>query len=249
MLADFQPMGESDPPAVSQISQSPSAPSNAPAIVQRTPSASTPKEVNTSMPPSWAQHSDSSKKLQALQACYQTEGACGFPQTDPKEEFFAIGQEIKKILLQLEHQYHDNRSRSDELNALARQFLKNPDGHVKKAALHLMASQEPNIKNLDSLLRDVIAFHDAALIPQTMLELTRYLGQGQDQRIYDALASALVRGAPFVSLAIAQQISAFLNEQSLETFVAVLPQIHGGSKTRRHLRVMIDEYEKRQSAG
>ena len=152
-------------------------------------------------------------------------------------------------MLRLEFDARTNDTQSGELTSVARHFLSNPDGHVKEAALHLMASQEPDLKNLDTLLKEVIQYHDARLIPIALLELTRYLGQGQDQKIHQGLTQAMLQGAPFVSLEIAKGIAPFLSSGSLSTYEMALQHLGPTSRTKWHLKITLEEFEKRQSAG
>lgn len=214
---------------------------------QATASTSAPTQAPAaSMPQSAVKAED---RLQQLEDCYQTEGQCGFDLSDPKAEHFAIGQEIKKELLKIQFQAQKYKLQSPEFAEIARHHLKNPDGHVKAAALHLMSTQEISAENLDSILNEIILYHDAHLIQHAMLELTRYLGQAYDQKIHHGLSRALAQGAPFVSLEIAKGLQPFINSASFGIYSHLMTQLGAGSKTRSLLKVSLEEFERRQSAG
>lgn len=50
---------------------------------------------------------------------------------------------------------------------LARESLENSDGHVKEAALDLIATQPTSSENLESVLNNVIVDSDPELIEQS----------------------------------------------------------------------------------
>ncbi len=213
------------------------------------PTASTFKSGKTPTVGKPDQSAKAQDRLQQLENCYKSEGQCGFDLSDPKAEHFAIGQEIKKELLKIQFQAQKHKLQSPELAEIARHHLKNPDGHVKEAALHLMSTQETSEDNLDSILNEIIMYHDAHLIQHALLEMTRYLGQGYDQKIHQSLSRALAQGAPFVSLEIAKGLQPFINTASFGIYSNLLTQLGTGSKTRNLLKVNLEEFERRQSAG
>lgn len=196
----------------------------------------------------WQQDPDSRSRLKKLDRCYHTEGLCGFEQKDPKSEYFAIGQQIKKELLKIQYQVSNENQQSGEIRDLALHYLKSPDGHVKEAALHLLATQPVSEQGLEALLNDILAFHDASLIAPAMLELTRYLNQGSDERIHDALITALLTGSPLVSEQVAKNISPFISAQSLEQYQKLLEKMSLGSVTYQNLKASLQEFTKKQTA-
>ncbi len=189
--------------------------------------------------------SDQFSDLKKIEECYQNEGSCGFPMTDPKSEFFAIGQRLKTDLLKLQNEVMDQQRKDEQISEMARHFLKIADGHVKEAALHLMATQEPSEDNLESLLNDIIAYHDAKLIQQGMLELRRYLGNKQNEsKIHQALANAMRTGSPFVAEQISKNLNAFINEDSLPLYMKTMSQLSKGSHTHKNLKNAINDYQR-----
>lgn len=188
---------------------------------------------------------DQWKHLKEIEDCYEKEGSCGFPQSDPKSEFFAIGRRLKKDLLKLQSEVMDQQRKDEQISEIARHFLKVADGHVKEAALHLMSTQEKSQDNLESLLTEIIAYHDAKLIEQGMLELRRYLGnKANESKIHQALSKAMRTGSPFVAEQISKNLNPFINEDSLPLYMKTMSQLSKGSHTHKNLKNAINEYQR-----
>ncbi len=182
--------------------------------------------------------------LKKIEKCYEKEGTCGFPQTDPKSEYFAIGERLKKDLLKMQNFVVNNNIKNEKISEIANHFLATPDGHVKKAAMHLMATQETDLNSLDSLLNNVINYHDSQLIEQAMLELKRYLGNEQNEsKINNALIRAMKSGAPFVSTEVSKHLGPFLNQKSYPLYKSTLDTVSKGSHTHKNLKNVIAEYQ------
>lgn len=183
--------------------------------------------------------------LKNIEDCYNEEGLCGFPTTDPKAEHFAIGDRIKNDLMKMQNYILDNNIKDEQVSEVARHFLKVPDGHVKKAAMHLMASQDKNGDNLESLLSEVIAYHDAYLIEQGMLELSRYLGdETSERKIHQALNQAMATGSPFVAEQISKNLNPFINSSSFSLYSQTMKTLSKGSMTHKNLKNAINEYQR-----
>lgn len=189
----------------------------------------------------------SRKKLQELKDCYKHE-ACSYPKTDPKSYFFAVGQDLKKELFRLQGVVVQKEWESDEIAQVARDFLTIEDGHVKEAALHLISTQPTNDKSLDALLNEVIHFYDPKLIQHAMLELRRYLGSADEQKIHQSLSQALQTGSPAVAQEVARSIAPFVNKNSFEVYLETLNAMPPHSKSYRNLKASVEEYEKKQTA-
>ncbi len=191
---------------------------------------------------------ESIEALNQLRSCYEKEGSCQFPQSDPKSEYFAIGQKIKNSLLKLQDRVSRNQIKDESIAEIARNFLKVPDGHVKEAALHLISTQEPSPKNLQAILDEIINYHDAKLIAHAMLELQRYLGTSDEAIIHPALAQALTQGSPLVSEQVSRFIFPFLNTKSLTLYRSTLNRLNIGSGASNKLRNALNEHSKQQRA-
>lgn len=196
----------------------------------------------------WQTKSDVFERLPVLLRCYQVEGACGFSQKDPKAEFFAIGQQIKKELLVLQDQVFESGEKNDRLSQWARQTMSIPDGHVKSAALHLMSTQEPSQENLLTILDEILDYHDAGLIQQAMLELDRYKDAASRNLILTRLEKVMLHGSPLVATEVSRYLSLFMDSKNLGQFQSWLSKLTFGSESYRNLKSQIENFRKAQTA-
>ena len=187
------------------------------------------------------------EELARLKTCYDVD--CGYSRRYPMDYEYAVGRDIKKVLSSFAMQVANDGLKSGAIAAIAREFLANDDGHVKEAALHLMATQSASEENLQALLEHVVAGIDATLIEHAMLELRRYSREDHLKMIHVALADAMVTGTPFVSEAVSQNIGLFINHDSLAFFRALTRQISPDSRVSDHLRASLEDFSKRQSGG
>jgi DNA-binding phage protein len=185
-------------------------------------------------------------EIQRLRACY--EGECGYARTYPRDYDFAVGRDLKKALFGLQDLVEREGVVNEEIARLARENLANEDGHVKEAALHLLATQAPSPENLQSILRDVLQENDAALIAHAMLELQRYKSPIDLTSIREALAQAMLTGAPFVSEAVSKSIVSFIDNESYPYFFEIATQISPGSVVKTNLQFSLMEFRRRNSA-
>lgn len=187
------------------------------------------------------------RDLRRLQTCFQIE--CGYPRSDAKSYDFALGQDIKKALLALQEKVEEQKSVDPLLAQVARDFLADPDGHVKEAALHLLATQPTSAESLETILVHVIAEYDSELIEQALLELGRYQNVHEVERINEALAQAMTHGAPFVSQKIAENIEPFIQDQSYAFFATLSRRLTNGSQTYKQLHSALESFSRRQTGG
>ena len=216
----------------------------------RQPAQISPKNVEKITPQKlkeWKKASTPEEKTNLLEECYKHEGACGFNQEDPRAEHYAIGQALKKELLKIQHQVSENNIKNNETLNLAIRFLKVPDGHVKEAALHLLSTQEKSESALDEILNSIISYHDANLIQQAMLELTRYK-KDFGNKIDQALISALKMGSPLVSEQVAKNISLFITESNYNLYRNTLKSLRIGSLSYENLENSLRDFKKKQKA-
>ena len=188
------------------------------------------------------------QSLSELKNCYETEGSCGFPTTDPKEEHFAIGQAIKEKLIEIHHKALEQKVVSEELSEIAREYIVLADGHIKAEALALMATQPTSEANKQAILDSVIAYHDAALIEASLLELSRYTQDTSDPSIDKALADALTKGSPSVAEQIAKNSSLIINDGNYQYFKTVLAKLELGSVAHIRLKNALKEYQRIQKS-
>jgi hypothetical protein len=180
------------------------------------------------------------EQVRTLEACYG--GGCGYPETDAKSYSFGVGQDLKTALFQLAATSRTAELKGEALAAIAREQLKNEDGHVQEAALALLATQPPSEANLAAVLDNVIAGYDAQLIQAAMGELRRYTSEHDQEKIAAALSGAMTSGSPFVAREVSNGITPFLLPRTVPIYEEALASIIEGSLVRRDLARAIDEY-------
>lgn len=187
-------------------------------------------------------------ELKSLMGCYYSE-SCDFPNNDPRQYKLEVGQKIKSKL----HQAHLRIQRQQEPKpenwaTLSAQALTIEDGHVKQAALEVLSNLEPNPEAFEKILKEVLGYHDASLIPLAMAELQKYEGTGQKQKIYATLAQVLQTGSLMVRKEVINHLDPWLNKKSLPYFETALKNLNPDSNIHSSLYKMIKEYQ-RQSTG
>ena len=192
-------------------------------------------------PPELRQLTD---EVERIQACYA--GSCSYSQSYPRDYAFAVGRDLKAALYALNGYVERTALKDAAIAKLARMHLANEDGHVKEAALHLLASQPTSAENLASLLKDVIEESDAELIEHAMLELSRYKSPGDLRLIRESLAQAMLTGAPFVSEAVSNSIVRFIDNESYPYFSEIAARASPGSRVKTNLQFSLTEFRRRQ---
>ncbi len=185
-------------------------------------------------------------ELYRLEECY--EHTCE-PDLDERSKFFSVGQKIKSSLLSLLSLVKHGEARGIEISKIARDFLKNPDGHVQEAALDLISSQPTYPENLEAILNEVVRASDPELIPQAMLELERYDDPRDQARIHEVFAEALQTGPPFVAVVIAEHLGDFITAQSFWFYSEILKKIDQQTLIHQHLLSTLKEFARKSSAG
>jgi hypothetical protein len=136
-----------------------------------------------------------------------------------------------------------------EISKIARDFLKNPDGHVQEAALDLLSTQPIYPENLEAILNQVVRASDPELIPQAMLELERYDNPQDQARIHEVFAETLQTGAPFVALVISEHLGDFITAQSYWFYGEILKKLDERTLIHQHLLSTLKEFVRKSSAG
>jgi hypothetical protein len=185
-------------------------------------------------------------ELYRLEECY--EHSCE-PNLDERSQFFTVGQKIKASLLNLAKLVKAGGAKSLEISKIARDFLKNPDGHVQEAALDLISTQPVHPENLEAILTRVVQASDAELIHQAMLELKRYDYPQDQARIQEVFGETLQTGPPFVALAIAEHLGDFMTAQSFLFYSEILKKIDGQTMIHKNLLSALKEFVRMSSAG
>ncbi|MCJ8277114.1 MAG: hypothetical protein MJK18_09755, partial [Bdellovibrionales bacterium] len=185
--------------------------------------------------------------MKNLRECYQTQD-CDFPNKDPSEYNYSVGQEIKK---QLNKAYkrilRGEETRISYWSQEAIKSLKVSDGHVKEAALEVISTQPPSPQAFEKLLTDVIEYHDPLLIAQALAELQKYQEPQYQVRIYQTLSKVLNSGSLLVKKEIVYNIVPFLNKQSLPYFQDSLKKMNPSSNVHTVLFKILKDYRTQQT--
>jgi hypothetical protein len=184
-------------------------------------------------------------KLHSLEAC--VDGGCDFPQTDPRSYGFALGRALQGELFKLADWCRQQGITDREIGETAVHFLQSENGHVQEAALDLMSTQPPRAENLQTILNNVIGGYDSRLIEFALLELERYDSPSDRAVIDEALAEALLTGAPFVAREISGHLADFIDDQSYSYFSTILDRLPENSVYRTQLEASLSDFRRRKS--
>jgi hypothetical protein len=180
------------------------------------PSANHTPQVGTSNTAS----SDSSDKpyeyfhnrLVELNKCFASE--CPFPQTDPKSYELAIYNEIHLSLLTLRTWQQRHNFKDERLSQLMTEFLPYEKAEIKKTALDILATQDPDERVVPVLLESVISYAQPDPIPKAMKELARYKDPSLKKMIDDTTIDVLTHGSVYSALEIAKNARLFVNTKN-----------------------------------
>lgn len=224
---------EAAPAAAAETSRAPASASAAPAAAVLTkpkmPAAQAEAQARTLV-----------EQVGALQSCYN--GGCNYPETDARSYNFGVGQDLKTALVQLAATSRAGDLEGEAIASLAREQLKNEDGHVQEGALALLATQPTSEANLSAVLDNVISGYDAQLIQAALNELLRYNSERDQERIAGALSGAMTSGSPFVAREVSNGIAPFLQPRTVPIYEEAVPALLEGSLVRRDLARAIDAY-------
>lgn len=187
------------------------------------------------------------EEIKTLAECDEKD--CGSSNEDPRTDYYNRGQNLKKKINQYEYYVTQNRLQNPEISELALKLLGHSDGHVQEAALDLLSTQPISKESLDTILEKIIKGIDAELIHQALLELQRYTSFDDQEKIRLTLGEALMKGAPFVALAIAEKINLILNSQNISYFENLLSQMDPQSLVFKNLKYSVQEYDQLSQAG
>lgn len=204
--------------------------------LQRSPASSeiSQKKENQSKP-------DLVRSLEKLKTCYKSK--CNFPDKDPRMHDLLVGQEIKKEIFELTKLAKEQTSGYD-YSSLAREFIQIEDGHVKEAALSLLATQDISKENFESIVQNVLLYHDDALIDQAMMELERYKTSGYENETTQAIEKSFSGASPMIRERLAKNVYPFISEENRETFRDISKRDPWNSKSAKILRANLRRFER-----
>ncbi|MBL6988844.1 MAG: hypothetical protein ISR65_03665 [Bacteriovoracaceae bacterium] len=189
------------------------------------------------------------EQLSQVEACY-TEQSCNFPDSDPREYDLMVGKKLKGQLMELYDNALDNKVDEIQLSNIAHHYIQLPDGHVKEGALMLFSTIPPNEDNLEAILKNIVAYHDANLMKKALIELQRYLDNPSwGALIFNSFRQCLLNGSHFASKQLAKSVGPFLNDQNIGLYENLLDHLSAGKQTKQLLADSIKKYKKYQSGG
>ncbi|NCN42032.1 hypothetical protein GW916_12375 [bacterium] len=187
-------------------------------------------------------------RLLKIKSCYSHEN-CRYDNSDPRAYEFAVGKDLAQKLNQLKSYVSKNSLEDPRLSQIAREFMSLPDGRVKEAALDLMATQAPNPKNLDSVLRDIIGSFNEKLIPQALMELNKYPDPQSQKAIANAISENLSTGSFRVRQKLAEHSMNYINSSNYDHYNAISKNLPVNSVVKTHLDAALTEYRMKNSGG
>ena len=190
------------------------------------------------------------KQLYFLQSCYDESIIdCGYPNNDPRQTSFLIGQDIKNELQSLLDHWNGGEIDEKVLSQAALESLANPDGHVQQAALEVLSELPPSQSHYNSMLETLAASYNAKIIKLIMLEAQRYKAENASGKSDQIFIQQLKTGAPYASQEVAKNLLPFFNEYNIGSYKQTLKKLSAKTKKAQILKANIEEYERMQAGG
>lgn len=235
--------------AIQKIQDLKRAPDREPssALISKAPSQTKAKEslvAPTSLHPLDAARLE----LEELKKCYNSE-ACPFSKKDSRAYEIEIGQRLKDALNKLTQWVRANHIESAEVSKMAREYLENEDGYVKKAALDLISTQPPSSENLQAVLDHSLNSNDSNLTGQSLMEVQKYQSDEDMAKINQVLSEIMTTGSFMVKNRVAELISTHLNPKNVDYFENYSRTLPLDNPVRTYLNAAINEYRRSQMGG
>jgi len=171
-------------------------------------------------------------------------GNCPGPETDSRAMHFRAVAEMAARLKAL-----NERADPATRQALAREYIGFPDGHVQAAALALAASTPPDAQTAQATLAALKATHDAELYRQAFAVLAQWQRAGLGSGMDDVFTHTLRQGGLHAGQAVAENLLPFLNDQNVSHYQALAAQLPEGSARRLALQQVVQEYGRLRTGG
>ncbi len=181
-------------------------------------------------------------ELRKIFKCYEQLN-CPFSQSDSRAYDLAVGKKLKEKINEISEYVEEANIEDERIAALARKYLSVEDGHVKEAALLLLSTQPTSEDNLNSILDEVIDYHDSALLPVAFLEFEKYENESDRQMIEESLFKNMKSGSILVREGISKNLLTMINERNKEKVVMFMQSLPSDSNMRRNLQNSIERYE------
>lgn len=180
-------------------------------------------------------------KINEVVSCYQKD--CDFADTDSREYGLSVGQALKSQMMELYEETLKMELESSQIEELGAKLLAIGDGHVKEAAILLLSTQPPSQMVLDSLIENVIDYHDPNLIGLTLIELEKYNDEKYKIQIRDSFMKNFKEGSLLVKEALAKGLYRFVSEDTRGQFQDILENLPKNSRVRNNLKSSLDRFD------
>ncbi len=187
-------------------------------------------------------------QLHFLQSCYN-EIDCGYPNNDPRQVTYLIGQDIREELLSLLQRWQKNEIDSEELSQAAIESLNNPDGHVQQAAIEIFSELPTSQNHYTLMFKTLSESYNAKIIKQIMQETQRYSEEKTSAQIDQIFIQQLKTGAPYASQEVAKNLLPFINSNNFILYKETLISLPPKSRKSRLLKSTLEEFERLQTGG
>lgn len=172
-----------------------------------------------------APYSYFSSQLKHFQECLKTKECPQYEQTDEKSYEVGVHQEIKTTLDTLDDWIRRHNFKDEKISPLMRELLAVDSGAVKLSVLKIMSTQNPEAKNLDSILRDVFGSYHVQPIRLGLTELSRYKDPVDQKYIHNHLQYTLLKGSLHVAEELAENIDLLIEKPSRYQYDSLLSEL------------------------
>lgn len=167
----------------------------------------------------------------------------------PGDEYYFKTKRLEGDLAKLNQFVLASGSQSFRLSETGRELLDYEDGSIKEKALQLLISQPEDVDNIDSVVKGVLDYHDAKLIPLAVTELQRYLGDQNAFKVHWGVRDCLLTGSLMVKEELSTILRPFINDGSIQFYrdLSLSPSLD--KRIKENLISTIEEYQKQTSGG
>ena len=163
---------------------------------------------------------------------------------DPRSEYINENKEKEQALLTIiESISRGNTNLNEEVLNRARKNLMISDGHIKKAALVILSMGEKSEGSFDSIIRNVLNYHDRKLVDMGLAELSRYKNEGYFGKIHQTIINVISTGSIFAKNEVAKKAYLFITKDTYDEYLGLLQSLSKNSRTRVFLKASLEQYK------
>ncbi|WMS86637.1 hypothetical protein [Pleionea litopenaei] len=188
------------------------------------------------------------EKVVRLNDCYLS-GACNYPNSDPRSYDYALGNDMVKLMDELEMYFLNGELDSDELRLFAHQFLNIDNGHVQAKAIQLLNQLSVDSETLLLVTSTLSNHYDAALLEKSLPLLQAYHQQGFALDVDTLLQQQVQTGGHFIRQMLSGNILPFINNSNVQSYRNISTQMNASSVEFFQLTEALDEFQRLQHGG